>query len=524
MAGARGRGVSRQTLYHGGSGLTQMVQLDVALIAGATVCAVAAGVSLAQAQETPVIPAGIELVRLDVVVVDRQGHPVPGLGAEEFEVREDGRLQKILTFEPVVVVAAGAPAEPAGRAVPVPETTARATPRPCDGRHLLIFFDDVHISPPFASRVRSQVGPYLVRALRDGDWVTVVAPDSGIQWTARSASEHRLLQKLVEHLPARFLSATEPSRGGHDEHAGDAGERALRQTLSGLERAVASLAGIPGHKSVVFVSEGLNLNLRLLELYERVIDEARRAQVAISFVNARGLSVGLEGWSANSSRPPILDSNAVMIQEAHVAGAAYLSSSTGGREFGVNDITRGVREALEESSVYYLLGYEPAATDGSLRKVRVRVLREGLQVRARERYYLKPIGAELPPEVRALRALADETALPLTVRAQLGRTSGNGEVETTLTLVLGNADRARSAGDYWVLVEGHRLEGGTLTPKAVLVKSLVSSEPQIARGLHLRVRGLRLMPGHWQLRVVVQDHQTSALGSVLHTLEVLGRP
>lgn len=42
--------------------------------------------------------AGVELVRLAVVVLDRRGAPVTGLGAEDFEVLEDGRAQPIASF------------------------------------------------------------------------------------------------------------------------------------------------------------------------------------------------------------------------------------------------------------------------------------------------------------------------------------------------------------------------------------------------------------------------------------------
>jgi VWFA-related protein len=472
-----------------------------------------------QARETPVIAAGVAMVRLDVVVVDPGGHPVTGLRAEDFEVREDGLRQKIVTFEPVVV-ATVAPAARAERTPPPRETAARPTPSPSDGRHLLIFFDDVHVSPPVASRVRSQLGPCLSRALRDGDWVMIVAPASGINWTARSVSEYPLLQEVVQHLPARRLEPAPLPQ----ETAGSADERSLRTTLSGLQRSVGSLAGIPGRKSVVFISEGFGLDLRLVDLYDRVIDAAGRAQVAISFVNAQGLSVGLAGWSAESSRPPALDVSPVLEQEQQLAGVRYVSAATGGREFGSNDLARGVGEALEELSAYYLLGYEPPASGENVRNVRVGVVREGLRVRARERYHLKPVGLELAPALRAVQAVADETTLPLTARARFGRTSIKDGVETTLTLVLGDATRARKPGDYRLFVEGRRLEGGTLTPPAVLVRDLVSSEPHVARGLHLLVRGLRLKPGHWQLRVVVQDQQRAVLGSVLHTLEVPGQP
>ena len=43
------------------------------------------------ATQPPVFSAGVEVVRLDVIVLDRDGRPVTGLTAADFAVEEDGR-------------------------------------------------------------------------------------------------------------------------------------------------------------------------------------------------------------------------------------------------------------------------------------------------------------------------------------------------------------------------------------------------------------------------------------------------
>jgi len=65
---------------------------------GFAVLAVAA--ATASAQPTPVFRAGLDLVNVTVTVRDGKGGLVPDLTAEDFVVREDGRLQPLDIFAP----------------------------------------------------------------------------------------------------------------------------------------------------------------------------------------------------------------------------------------------------------------------------------------------------------------------------------------------------------------------------------------------------------------------------------------
>ena len=50
-------------------------------------------------QQPPVFRAGINFVRVDVIVSDKNGNPVADLKPADFEVTEDGKPQKIETFK-----------------------------------------------------------------------------------------------------------------------------------------------------------------------------------------------------------------------------------------------------------------------------------------------------------------------------------------------------------------------------------------------------------------------------------------
>ena len=56
----------------------------------------------------PVFRTGINFVRVDVIVTDKQGNPVTDLSLNDFEVFEDGKPQAVETFRLIKVDAVAA--------------------------------------------------------------------------------------------------------------------------------------------------------------------------------------------------------------------------------------------------------------------------------------------------------------------------------------------------------------------------------------------------------------------------------
>src|SRR3954469_21928500 len=50
-------------------------------------------------QQKPVFRTGTDLVRVDVIVLDKKGVPVPNLTAADFDLQEDGATQEIRSFQ-----------------------------------------------------------------------------------------------------------------------------------------------------------------------------------------------------------------------------------------------------------------------------------------------------------------------------------------------------------------------------------------------------------------------------------------
>ena len=66
----------------------------------------------ASAQQTPAFRTGIDVVRVDASVLDRDRRPIRGLTAADFTVLADGKPQKIVALSEVTVPDPVAPAAP----------------------------------------------------------------------------------------------------------------------------------------------------------------------------------------------------------------------------------------------------------------------------------------------------------------------------------------------------------------------------------------------------------------------------
>ena len=491
-------------------------------------------------QPLPVFGAAVELVRLDVVVLDKEGRPVTGLSREDFVVEEEGRPQTVESFEPVIV-RGGRPATPDEP----PRLTGARLRAPSEGRCLLIFVDDIHVSNPTMERVRASLRRFLETDVREGDWVTVVAPEQQLWWTARNAWEYKQLAGVVGRLvgqgagdsfadwatvraleygqegiggmSAAVTGAGSGSSGGPGQFAvvGDPNapikqEQAIAQvrrrteiSLGGLQQALESLVRLRGQKSLVLVSEGFLL-LPKMPGYREAIDVARRANVAIHFVDPRGVQANQSGTALAMT----------------LSDVESITEVTGGTVFSGNDPEAGLRRVAERSDAYYLLGYQPDKPGRGERKVKVRVAREGLEVRARSRYYVpepaKATKAPAPaPGLAAMRSLADTTDLPVRAATLYFEANKKGEVATMLATEVLPPPGKKGERLYKLVSEARARDGGPT------VRDQFEGSPEVTPGVPvILARQWHLPAGVWQVRLLVEDTTTGRFGTVLHTFEV----
>jgi VWFA-related protein len=102
-----------------------------------------------QPQQTPTFRSSVTLVTVDVVVLDRDGKPVPGLTADDFQIKLNGKVQPVRALSYVQVAEKAAPLtvtdvapdEPVGRRV-----VTNATPAG-ESRIFVLMVDDLSFAP-----------------------------------------------------------------------------------------------------------------------------------------------------------------------------------------------------------------------------------------------------------------------------------------------------------------------------------------------------------------------------------------
>ena len=334
------------------------------------------------AQPPPVPPAepsaqqpirsGAELVRVDAMVVDNQGLPVSDLSADDFEVEEDGVMQKIQSFK--FVSADGHPEEGDETSLPIrsPDHAAAEAARD-DVRVFLIFWDEYHINRMgSAYHAREDLTGFVRTAFGPTDLVAFMDPLTPVDAIRFTRDRHELAE-VVRTLRGRSGEYV-PVRSVIEEahlHSREGPERVRSQvTLSALKSAVVYLASLrPARKSLILISEGLRgLGRDEPLMLTDLINTANDSNTGIYTINPLGLTLrrvrGFDGLRA-------------------------LADNTGGESFVTNDFGRALRRVVTQASAYYLLGYAPGqrALDGKFHKIRVRVKRSGVDVRARTGYW-----------------------------------------------------------------------------------------------------------------------------------------
>ena len=148
-----------------------------------------------------VVQGGIDLVQVDAVVTDGKGHVVD-LKAEDFEILEDGRPQRITNCEYVVThVAEDKTSAPR----PVP-TNAGTLKREDVKRSMAIVVDDLTLAFEDVHTVRDGLKKFIDE-LQPGDLVAIVRTSGGMGILQQFTTDKEILRAAVNQVRFNGLSA-----------------------------------------------------------------------------------------------------------------------------------------------------------------------------------------------------------------------------------------------------------------------------------------------------------------------------
>ena len=296
-------------------------------------------------------PLGAESdnVRISTTVTDRQGRPVAGLTLKDFELREDGVVQKLIAVD------------------------ARQ-PEP---RRLAILLDEFHVEAADSERVREALTRFVTDHLRSGDSAVVLKPLDPLT-SIRLTDDRNALRAAIATFEGR-KGNHEPRSPLEEETLGrapalvEAGRAQV--VLSALRALATQLGSSPGRSAILLVSEGFTRQPRRLTV--RGLPDASTVE---RFANRYDVPIYAFDPRVTPGEP-----------DEGVATLGRFVSETGGTLSRGGDLAASVTRAGMEIDSGYTITYQPTRPDdGRYRPIRINVVRREADARSRGGYVSAP--------------------------------------------------------------------------------------------------------------------------------------
>jgi VWFA-related protein len=504
-------------------------------------------------QAPPVFRAGVDVIELDVSVLDQDGNPVTGLTQADFEVRENGRLQELVSLAYLDTATVDPVRSPRMRFVTPDVAVNNLADRVGDSRLFAIVLDDMNIPPDEAEILIStrEIARYIVEQLRPSDQAAIVHVHQAGR-TQDFTNDQRTLFEAIDAFdpnPPDYIGGTPrgTSQGGADMpyrySPALARTPCMREQpgVPALEAVTSALASVPGRrKTLIFISVGLPVTFGAGDtcgatrdmMMRDVFRHARRASINIHTIDPAGYNgyrdyldryrVRSRGMGAMRQAPTNLRQLNDFMK--------VVADNTGGQAIVDTDaILPGVDRIFREYSAYYLLGYESSNgnPDGKFRDIDVKVRRDGVTVRARAGYWAPRaedvVARRVPasaPEVDPESGLTAEAGVPMrATAAALGPSAADGRLmDVAVALAIRWPALRAPVRETLTLVRHVYEEGGR--PGEPVGESL---ELDLAPGderRHEIVRHLSLPPGRYEVRFNATSSVLGRSSSIYAEVEV----
>jgi VWFA-related protein len=359
-----------------------------------------------------------ELVLVNVVARDKQGKPITDLKQSDFTLLEDGKPQKISSFDfenldtkPLFASAGPAQQTTSGPVTPAkPILTAKDADQALSNKRVIVlFFDLSSMAPDETERAIQAARKYVQTKMTSADLIAIVTLASSLRLDQDfTGDQAQLLRVLNRFSHSEGQGMDNGSTGDADgiEESGNAytpDETEYNQFNTDRKlQALQSISQILGKfnqkKSLIYFSSGVTqTGIENQAALRGAINTAVKANVAIYTLDARGLEAQPPGGSAATAslRGTAMYSGAAVQNSLDANFASQetlttLSGDTGGKAFlDTNDLGQVFDRVQRDTSVYYVLGYKSSSPlrDGRYRRIQVKVNRPGLNLEFRKGYY-----------------------------------------------------------------------------------------------------------------------------------------
>ena len=508
-----------------------------------------------------------KLVIVNVTIKDKAGKPITTLKKEDLEIYEDGVKQNLAVFEleqlsndllAPVATTPSAPGTLQERVEPVPAgqaVTAAAPTAPVrhqDKRLVALFFDFSTMPQPDQMRARDAAVDFVTKQMTASDLVSIMAYGNRFDVLEDfTADRDRLLSRLQKMATGEGAGLADAAATSADE-GDDSGTFVADDTefnvfntdrkLTALEDATKKLAAFPEKKALIYFSSGLSLTgIENQSQLRATVNSAVRANVSFYTVDARGLTAAspVGDASTSSGRGTGAFTGTKQSGQRNSVTSSQdtlytLASDTGGKALvDSNDLSLGIREAQQDISSYYILGYysSNSAEDGKFRKIQVKLASKELQASAkvefRNGYYASKVFAKFTSgdkerQLEEALTLGDPVSeLPLALEVDYFRVARDRYLVPISVKIPGSVLALAKKGgkqstDFDFIGQVRELPSGRLVGgvRDNIPVKLSDADASQLEHRHLQYdAGLTLPPGKYNLKFLARENQTGKMGT-----------
>jgi VWFA-related protein len=306
------------------------------------------------------ISVGVDEVQLDVVVLDKDGHQITDLTSDDFEIYQDGKLQKT---ESSIYMNDNQSMPQKRKKKPADAWPAQISSTPMLGsdkvrRTILLVLDDLEMSYWDLKSARQTVKKFVENEMQSGDMVAITRTGNGSSAQQLFSSDKQQLLSIIKSMRwGRVIGPYQTSGITRiDDYWGKVAYESLKEgrekhqpfdmdvvhfQISVLRYCVRALRDMPGRKSILFVSPHTtrpwHTAPQTMTMLNDLGDEAMRAGVVIHTLDITGVDIIFRKDLPLSAK----------------TGGAFL------RDVGFWATKSGIGPASELIKGFYLLSYTP---------------------------------------------------------------------------------------------------------------------------------------------------------------------